>query len=391
MTNICSVDTPLSEVIASTPLSLLGIVDADNRTALEYLGEMMENTIYRITEAFGIRFIGMLLPTDAKERLLVIGPYIGCRHSKEEMLELLEKYRIDPAYYGIYQNFLMSLPTLGEDSHFFVTLSTLAERLWGQGSYETVFSDRAEHSQDSFLVESTKEADADSVLANMKLMEERYSCENELMRAVSEGQYERVELFVSGFRQANFERRIADPLRNTKNYCIITNTLLRKAAERGGVHPLNIDRASSAYAVKIEQCQTGGECIELVHDMFRGYCRLVNKHSAASLSPIVQKTVAIIDADLSRELSLSMLADATNVSPGYLSSIFKRDTGKTVTEYITDKRMKRAEHLLDTTHLQIQTVALYSGIMDVQYFSKLFKKHSGMTPREYRDRNKKKI
>jgi YesN/AraC family two-component response regulator len=64
--------------------------------------------------------------------------------------------------------------------------------------------------------------------------------------------------------------------------------------------------------------------------------------------------------------------------------VFKRDTGITLTEYITRERMQRACRLLSTTNLQIQTVALHCGIMDVQYFSKLFKKHIGKTPKEYR-------
>ena len=72
------------------------------------------------------------------------------------------------------------------------------------------------------------------------------------------------------------------------------------------------------------------------------------------------------------------------VSPGYLSSIFHREKGETLTAYITASRMKAALQLLRSTHLQVQTVAAWCGIMDVQYFSKLFKKHTGQTPKDYR-------
>ena len=82
---------------------------------------------------------------------------------------------------------------------------------------------------------------------------------------------------------------------------------------------------------------------------------------------------------------MSTLAESQNVSSGYLSTVFKKETGKTVTGYIRDKRIKHAMHLLSTTHLQIQTIALHCGIMDVQYFSKLFKKQTGKTPKEYRE------
>lgn len=99
----------------------------------------------------------------------------------------------------------------------------------------------------------------------------------------------------------------------------------------------------------------------------------------------MDKVIAIINSDLSDNLSLHALAESQNISPGYLSTIFKKETGKTITEYVLQERMKLAGRLLTTTSLQIKSVALYCGIMDVQYFSKLFKKHTGKTPKEYRE------
>ena len=62
--------------------------------------------------------------------------------------------------------------------------------------------------------------------------------------------------------------------------------------------------------------------------------------------------------------------------------------GKTLTEYIRERRMEYASYLLQTTDLQIQTVALHCGIMDVQYFSKLFKRQFGTAPSQHRNSHK---
>jgi YesN/AraC family two-component response regulator len=163
------------------------------------------------------------------------------------------------------------------------------------------------------------------------------------------------------------------------------NTLLRKAAENGGVHPMYIDTVSSAYAVKIETLANTPEAFEMMKDMISTYCRLVRKHSISSYSPLVQKAITMINADLSANLTLSMIAEAHNISSGYLATVFKKEVGMTVSEYIREKRINYAEHLLLTTHMQIQTVALHCGIMDVQYFSKIFKKQTGKTPKEFRN------
>ena len=163
------------------------------------------------------------------------------------------------------------------------------------------------------------------------------------------------------------------------------NTLLRKAAESGGVHPIYIDKVSSDFAAKIERMTYLNESSALMLDMFRTYCRLVHKHSIGKYSQLVQKTVIEIDSDLSADLSLAALAKKQSVSAGYLSAIFKSETGVTLSAYVTEKRVGHAKYLLETTELQIQSVALHCGIMDVHYFTKVFKKQTGKTPKEYRE------
>ena len=217
------------------------------------------------------------------------------------------------------------------------------------------------------------------------MLEARYSFENELIRAVILGQQHKETILAAAFNEQLLEKRAADPVRNAKNYCIIMNTLLRKAAEQGGVHPLHIDRLSSNFAAKIEQIADTRELSSLMKEMFSSYCRLVYKHSMKQYSSIVKKTILVIESDISAELSLNHLAKRQGISAGYLATIFKKETGKTVSEYIKDKRIDYATHLLDTTHLQVQTIALHCGIMDVQYFSKIFKKKVGKTPKEYRE------
>ena len=153
---------------------------------------------------------------------------------------------------------------------------------------------------------------------------------------------------------------------------------------------MHLNTLSSSFAEKIEALPSLADHFDLMLEMFRSYCRLVRKHTMQGMSPIVRKAVLMIDADISANLSLATLAQAQNVSSGYLATVFKRETDKTVSEYIRERRIKQAKHLLVTTNLQIQTIALHCGIMDVQYFTKIFKKETGKTPKEYREYAKNK-
>jgi YesN/AraC family two-component response regulator len=280
------------------------------------------------------------------------------------------------------EEYYSSIPVLAENDRIFFMIDTFCEHIWHQPSFAIVEVNEENDSAALSLEEHSRAVSVEETLANIHRMELRYSFENDLLRAVSLGQQHKDPFFT--MNEEMFEKRLEDPVRNAKNYCIIMNTLLRKAAEHGGVHPFYVDRLSSRFAEKIEQVGALKESNGLMKEMFSTYCRLVYKHSVKKYSPLVQKTVLLIDADLSADLTLSQLAELQGISEGYLATLFKKETGKTVSEYVRERRIKHAMHLLKTTNLQIQTVAAHCGILDVQYFSKQFKRQTGKTPKEYR-------
>ena len=194
----------------------------------------------------------------------------------------------------------------------------------------------------------------------------------------------RLDALLSRISASSFEQRTADPLRNLKNYCIITNTLLRKAAEQGGVHPLYIDSLSSSFAQQIEQFSSTSEGTDMIVQMAKAYCSAVRGHTTKRYSPPVRKAILLINRDLSADLTLSVLSQQININSSYLSALFKKETGSTVTEYITTQRIRHACSLLENSRLQIQTVAQHCGFEDIHYFSKLFKRHTGLSPKQYR-------
>lgn len=354
-------------------------------TVAQVLGEVAGNTKYKFSNEFKFQYAYIRLPGEREKNILSVGPYVSAALSARDILEIAEQTGIPIDAQKSFTEYCFSLPILSEGDSLFVALDAFCERIFQTASFAIVEHNKA-YRPFMLAQASTVHGDAgEEIEANIKMMEKRYSFENEMIRAVSLGQQHKSTVLISQLNQQLFEKRVADPLRNAKNYCIIMNTLLRKAAEQGGVHPIYIDKESSQFAMKIELLSTPQASAELMAEMFSSYCRLVYKHSAKKLSPIVKKTVLIIDSDISAELSLQGLASKLGVSAGYLATVFKKETGKTVLEYIKNKRIEHATYLLETTSLQIQTVALHCGVMDVQYFSKMFKNKTGKTPKEYRE------
>ncbi len=386
-----TVRDPVNKILDDSFLRIFG-ADVLSKVSLDELFEKINPyTVYRLKDSFSLCYMFLLLPqTNVSDTVLVFGPYLSENYDSRVLMEIGERSGISPQRQKLLENYYESMVVISEQSHLLVMLDTFCELIWGGSNAYTIIDVNKEllpmytRTEVSMDKPTSPNEEAEDVLANMEIMEKRYEFENELILAVSRGQVHRVSRILQSFSESSFEKRIADPIRNLKNYGIIMNTLLRKAAEKGGVHPFHLHNMSSTFAVKIEQIQREADMQSLMQEMLESYCRLVRKYSMKNYSTIVRKTISLINADLSANLSLSSLAEPQNISPGYLSTVFKKETGKTVTEYILNERMQLAIHLLSTTRLQVQTVALHCGIMDVQYFSKVFKKHTGKTPNEYR-------
>ncbi len=382
----CRIQTSIADLSATADEQHRGIAGTNPVALLhQSVSTVMPSTLYRLRDPFQCRYMFLRMPELPAEAVLIIGPYLSAPPTEQQIMEWSENKSISPSAQKKLVDFYQSLPLLPDASHLFVLLDSFAERIWGINGFSVEDIDQDLFMPLSSLNQSNASSEEEDTLWRMKSIEQRYAYENELMTAVSKGQLHKADMLLANFSTFFFEQRVADPVRNTKNYCIIMNTLLRKAAEKGGVHPMHLDSTSSAYAIKIEQTHSMDTMPSLMAEMFRAYCRLVRKHAMKDYSPPVQKALIYIDANLTGNLNLSSLADTLNVSSSYLSSLFKKETGYTLTEYINTRRIKHAKHLLESTRLQIQTIAQHCGIVDVQYFSRVFKRIAGMTPKEYRE------
>lgn len=350
--------------------------------------KLERKTVYKLTDSFGFSYTYFLISEGSDDDVLIIGPYVHERPSESKISEYAEKNSLSVKHGRYLAEYYAGITVIDRGSFIFTMLSSFCERRWKTASFAIVDINDEYSSPASPISNTPKEENFDELLADMKTMEKRYKYENELIEAVTLGQTHKESFFIASFNELMFEKRVPDLLQNARNYCIIMNTLLRKAAENGGVHPVYIDRVSGDFALKIECLSLPSDTAMLMKDMFKTYCRLVQKHTMNGYSELVKNTVLLIDSDISAPISPSALAKTHNVSLGYLSTLFRKETGKTLTEYIKDRRISHAKHLLKTTQLQVQTIALHCGILDLQYFSKCFKKNTGQTPKQYRESKK---
>lgn len=120
-------------------------------------------------------------------------------------------------------------------------------------------------------------------------------------------------------------------------------------------------------------------------DIFLRAIELRDNAAGRQYRSLLKQAVAYIDVNFQREdLSLNRVAKEVNISANYLSALFSQEMNVTFVEYVTGKRMEQARELLRSTKLRSGEVAAAVGYRDPHYFSFLFKKTQGCTPRDYR-------
>jgi AraC-like DNA-binding protein len=101
---------------------------------------------------------------------------------------------------------------------------------------------------------------------------------------------------------------------------------------------------------------------------------------------VLSRVVRHVRDHLSRRITLADAARAADLSPTYLAHLLKKETGKTLTDLVTERRMARAGELLAHTGMRISAVAAAVGFDDEAYFARRFRQYFRVAPRDYRAR-----
>lgn len=109
------------------------------------------------------------------------------------------------------------------------------------------------------------------------------------------------------------------------------------------------------------------------------YKQYINKSDS-----VMSQVCAYIDAHYREEIHREELGELVFLNTDYLSRIFKKEKGISISTYIIQKRVEEAKKLLTQSTLPINTVSLYVGYSNFSYFTKMFKENTGYAPLEYR-------
>lgn len=178
-----------------------------------------------------------------------------------------------------------------------------------------------------------------------------------------------------------------DPVRNTMYHFIAMVTLVTRVCITAGLGQDVAYKTSDAYIRRGDKLHTPEEIRGLQEEMILHFTHaMAGVNQKAGMSRQIVQSMEYIDNHLHETITVADIARHVKLNETYLSKLFRKETGKTVSEYIRDKKIEEAGWLLrytDKTSIEIATDLAFSSH---SYFISVFKKVTGMTPREYRNK-----
>lgn len=162
-------------------------------------------------------------------------------------------------------------------------------------------------------------------------------------------------------------------------------TTLARSAIEGGARPKEIYKIHSKFVNEIYTIESIQQLKQWFQDVTENFLELVLENYNEQILNSVQKAITYINNNYNHNITLEDVANHVSLSANYFSNIFKKTTGLSYIEYLTNIRIEKAKTLLMNLNLTIYQIASEVGYNDSRYFSRVFKSFIGKTPSEYRN------
>lgn len=199
--------------------------------------------------------------------------------------------------------------------------------------------------------------------------------ERSLISAICQGKEEPAVQAMEQFLERNIKQKPSgSPAAAIQNFSHIMLVLHRQ---------LGMEIPDAVFR-ELESCHSLQELCALLQDCI---VKNLQRHRALNeqgTARIIGEITQYIEENLEKDLALNTIAQQFHFNPSYLSSLFKRQTGTGLKEYMIQRRIERAKGLLTDSDLKIQQIASRCGYEDDSYFVQLFKRQTGLSPSQYR-------
>lgn len=339
----------------------------------------LSTNYYYFINSYGLEYIAAGVWKDESfNGFVLIGPFLSSIPTTDFIRDTISTNKLPISERKQLHEFYKSLSVIGSNDS-----NSIGELIVNMCTYNHIDSQLI--TSDTSIQQPNKAQRKTMIAESNDVIEFRYQYEKQLMNAITKGDKEEIARITNEANSVfNLSDRIPEsPIRSAKNLLLVLNTLCRFAAEKGGIHPIHLHNLSEKFALLIERAPNLPHLKKLVGIMIHEYCDGVNQFSTRNYSPIVKKAINYIELNLEEPLTLKEISAIIHVNPSHLSRKFKNETKMNMIDYINHKRVEEAKLYLQRGNSSITEIAFMVGFNDLNYFSRVFKKFTSLTPSQY--------
>lgn len=215
-----------------------------------------------------------------------------------------------------------------------------------------------------------------------------YEVELEFFDMIKSGEVELLKKYPMTLTKKGFGKLSNNPLRNSLYHYIVAVALITRFCMENGLDGELAYTLSDLYIQKGDVCTNLSDLEALHREMifdFAERMRAIKKKNIYS-KKIVQ-SLDYIHAHLHEKIMVDDLAEELELNKTYLCTLFKKETGLTIAQYIENERIEAAKNMLTYSDYSFIDISNYLNFNSHSHFIKVFKKHTGMTPREFSNKH----
>lgn len=221
---------------------------------------------------------------------------------------------------------------------------------------------------------------------NRSFIHPSYELEKELIDNIKQGSLSRAKATLKKINQLSRAILATDKIRSMKNSLICSCTLFTRAIIEIGVNTEDAFGLSDACIQKIETLNDEKSLDAFEYEMLEAFIklRIQKNNEKTNFSPEINAAIQFIYNNIFNLISLEDISQHVSLSPNYLSSKFKNEVGMAMSDFINKTKVEESKFLLIHSNTKISDIAYIFNFCNQSYYTKVFKKHTGFTPNEYK-------
>ncbi len=177
-----------------------------------------------------------------------------------------------------------------------------------------------------------------------------------------------------------------NPLTNIRYHFVVTVAIITRFCVDAGMELEQAYQLSDFYILKMDSCNSIDAINKLHKTMAIDYTeKMLFLKKSFVISKSITLCIDYIYSHINSRITIEELAEYVNLSPSYLSRLFKKELGVSVSEYIIKRKVEKAQNLLRYSDSSIIDIANYLSFSSQSHFIQVFKNTVGLTPKKYRD------